>query len=188
MYCKQANHHMMKYFDGTVSEIENAKFREHLSLCEKCREDFEQLSYVLSDVEKQIIIEPPQDFEENIIKKLLHMETVKKNRKMKLRTYLYNIAAIFAVAIITVLIISFRITILQELPGRITTLYHFISGKLSGMFNNFQLDHSSVINKVQPILISYIENLKYYFYVFLTFIAIYFFFQEVNFLIPEKKN
>ncbi len=52
MQCKQINNHMMKYFDGNISELETEQLMRHLQKCTICADEFEVLREALFEIER----------------------------------------------------------------------------------------------------------------------------------------
>lgn len=187
MQCKQADNYMMKYFDDGIDELENIELKKHLSLCENCRIEYEQLSSILNDVEKEVIPEPSENFEENVIKKIKHMEANKKLHKIKVYKYLNIFAVIAAFIIVTALVIEFRIVLFNVLYEKISTFYPMVIDYLTNLINNFNSNHSELLDIIQPKVVLLLNDYKYYFYVLITFIGIYVLLQEAS-AFTLKKN
>ena len=70
MTCNDNNDRIMRYFDGTLNDIESAKMKQHLKGCLKCNAEYEDMKEILSTLENGDLIEPPEDFELKVMEKI----------------------------------------------------------------------------------------------------------------------
>lgn len=101
MKCNEAQDYMMKYFDKNINDIEEAQLRQHMKYCTKCSEEFLSLKEIFTDIEQDSVIEPPEDFELQVMSRI-EKEAVKYT-KPKENAYVYNVLLV-AVSFIFVII------------------------------------------------------------------------------------
>lgn len=70
MKCSESQNHMMKFFDKEINDIEEAQFRQHLKTCTKCSEEFFSMRDIFADLEQETAIEPPEDFELQVMNRI----------------------------------------------------------------------------------------------------------------------
>lgn len=70
MNCNNYNESIMKYFDGSLNDIESAQLKQHLKVCMKCNAEFEDMKVILTTLENGDMIEPPEDFEFKVMEKI----------------------------------------------------------------------------------------------------------------------
>ncbi len=105
MNCEEARNLMMKHFDGELSDIEFTRLCRHTEMCEKCGAEFGALKEILGLMEESGTIDPPENFEESVMKKIHQWEALVKKRREMLVTILYSV---FAVGIVLMsLLISY---------------------------------------------------------------------------------
>lgn len=95
MNCKLSSEYIMKYFDKDVNDIETAHMKQHFKTCKKCSMEFEELSSIFGALENDSIIEPPQDFELNVMEKVNTVELVRKKRNDRFLIALYSLVSAF---------------------------------------------------------------------------------------------
>jgi DNA phosphorothioation-dependent restriction protein DptG len=103
MNCKESNDYMMSYFDGNQNDIEHAQFKQHLKSCSCCSRDFESMKEIFCAIESKDSIEPPQDFEVNVMKKINSFEMTRKKRADAVLIFTYS----FVTVILTALAVAF---------------------------------------------------------------------------------
>jgi len=74
MQCKQISNHMMKYFDGNISELETEQLMRHLQKCTVCADEFEVLREALFEIEDLPDIDPPAELTVNIMKEICNQK------------------------------------------------------------------------------------------------------------------
>lgn len=103
MNCEQAGLFMMKFFDGEYNELEYIEFEEHLKCCKKCALDFANMKKVLSAVETDALIEPPENFESDVMAKVSRIKRAKQQKSKKWIVILYKTAAVICVFLLATL-------------------------------------------------------------------------------------
>jgi hypothetical protein len=103
MNCNESNEYMMRYFDGNQNDIENAQLKQHVKSCSTCNRDFESLKEIFCAIETKNSIEPPQDFEVNVMEKINALEMTRKKRADAILIFTYS----FVTVILTALAVLF---------------------------------------------------------------------------------
>lgn len=147
MNCQISQEYMMRYFDKEINDIEQAQLRQHLKSCNTCSESFESLSNVLKMVEAEGSVEPPEDFEACIMKKLSTNETLHKRRVERILFAIYWLATVALGILMFVVILNVREELLKSLQptadssGVMTVLYFIVQkfyGALDLLMSGFE--------------------------------------------------
>jgi hypothetical protein len=97
MNCKMAGEQILKFFDKDCSDIEAAKLRQHLKCCARCNDEFTGLSKVIKQLEETGEVEPPDDFEAGVMKKIASLErTTGKKHIILLTVFLAVLVSVVA--------------------------------------------------------------------------------------------
>lgn len=153
MNCEQTGGLIMKYFDGELSNTETELLNEHLKLCECCGQEFEALKGILDPVCGSEIIEPPENFEVSVMKRITDYELLRKKKRDMLLAILYSS---FTTGLVTMgLIIYYLINnvhingfihqpgTFSDILGNISALtvkcHIFLNGILGGLFKVFTI-------------------------------------------------
>lgn len=96
MNCNAHRESMMRFFDGDLDDISRAQLKQHLKTCKECCQEFENLSSILACLEKDNGIEPPLNFEEEVMTKIQALEAIKKRN---IRILMYAIPILIAISI-----------------------------------------------------------------------------------------
>jgi hypothetical protein len=93
----------MKFFDKEMNDIEEAQLKQHLKTCTKCSNEFTSLKEIFDYIEKDTDVEPPENFELQVMTRL------KKETKMYKGTNGENIFAydILLIAVSFIFVILF---------------------------------------------------------------------------------
>ena len=70
MKCNESRDYMMKFFDKNINDIEEAQLKQHIKSCTKCSEEFLSLKEIFSEIEQDSAIEPPEDFELQVMSRI----------------------------------------------------------------------------------------------------------------------
>jgi len=186
MNCEQSQELMMKYFDGNLNDIENQKFKQHLMMCEKCREDFEQLDGILNSIGDAIAVEPPQDFEENVMEKVHAFELERRKKTGKILMLLYNMTAVASVALLIVFFAGTREITMPEILKIIKLCAGFLAGTGSAMLSVLTAFFSLVTGVVRTLFHVFFSILTDYYYIVLTLMAILVAIQKMFFVLVEQ--
>jgi len=102
MKCNDSENYMMKFFDKEMNDIEEAKLKQHLKSCTNCSEQFVSLKDIFSDIEQSSEIEPPEDFELQVMNRIENEVTMYKST-FEESSFVYNILLV-AVSFIFVIL------------------------------------------------------------------------------------
>ncbi|MCX8131344.1 MAG: zf-HC2 domain-containing protein [Clostridia bacterium] len=106
MSCGLYDDSMMKYFDKELNDIETAQFKQHLKGCVSCSEEFEQLSGILGSIEKDIFIEPPLEFEAQVMGKIADLELAERKKPSVIKILILGMGTILTFLMASALIYS----------------------------------------------------------------------------------
>jgi len=157
--CKNIEESMMRYFDSGLNDIETAQMKQHLKSCGKCREDFENLNGVFDFLKTDVSIDPPGDFEANVMHRLRSIEEAQRKKREKALFALYWLASLALAALSIVLLLSMRNMIfgsLRQMAG-FSGAPAVISSVVSGFYG--------FLDRITDILVQagiIFENLYYY--------------------------
>jgi len=171
MNCKVSEDCMMRYFDGALNDIEAAQFKQHLKSCEKCNEGFESMNSILGSLIDDII-EPPEDFEEQVMKKVNLLEVERKKKSAKFIAFLYSIGALILITLTAFLISDLRgsISSVGDVGGSINS----VSDLLTSIFGAAETIFNVIINIISDFLQVVFVVIKAYYYVFIMLAAVLF--------------
>ncbi|MCR4436218.1 MAG: zf-HC2 domain-containing protein [Clostridiales bacterium] len=133
MNCKASQDYMMKYFDGCGNDIESAQFKQHLKTCKNCSEEFENLNEAFNFLTQDNGVEPPLDFEANVMKKIDSMEMVRRKRTERTLILLYWAATLALGALFALFVLDAKEAILHSVSragnGSVlaNALYHVLN-------------------------------------------------------------
>ncbi|MDF2984793.1 MAG: hypothetical protein K0R50_303 [Eubacterium sp.] len=102
MKCNESQVLMMKFFDRNINDIEEALLKQHIRTCTKCSEEFLSLKEIFSEIEQDSAIEPPEDFELQVMSRI-EKETVMYSKPTQQNDFVYNILLV-AVSFIFVIL------------------------------------------------------------------------------------
>lgn len=90
MKCVDSQNLIMKFFDRELNDIEEAQLKQHLKTCKKCSENFNSLKEIFNIVEQDPGIEPPEDFEAQVMYRITNEEKV-YTKHSDINQFVYNI-------------------------------------------------------------------------------------------------
>ncbi|MHB8064187.1 MAG: anti-sigma factor family protein [Ruminiclostridium sp.] len=90
MKCNDSQNHMMKFFDRELNDIEEAQLKLHLRICTNCSKEFVSLKEIFADIEQDSEIEPPEDFERQVMSRI-ETETKMYKKTTDQSAFVYNI-------------------------------------------------------------------------------------------------
>lgn len=102
MNCNESQNYMMKYFDRDLNDIEEAQLKQHIKSCRICSEEFSNLKQIFTEIEQDPEIEPPEDFELQVMDRI-EKETFMYQKQKDDNTFVYNILLV-AVSMIFVIV------------------------------------------------------------------------------------
>jgi len=121
MSCDIYRNLMMKYFDDDINDVESAQLRQHTKICKSCREEFEQLKDILESFKSDSLIEPPPDFQEQVMAKINSLED---KRKRNIEAVIYGIPILIFISLPVFLL--FRFSGSRILDAVIDTFEYFM--------------------------------------------------------------
>lgn len=140
MSCEMSKNYMMKYFDGELSETEEAQLKQHLENCRGCREEFNSMRDILAAVEGQPNPEPPSDFEARVMVGVNEIEKKRREKNSKLLVFLYNGAILLSIVMLLIFVADMK---------QISLFAAF--EKISGYFDSFSSVTSAVLGVIRDI-------------------------------------
>lgn len=102
MKCNEYQDLMMKFFDKSLNDIEEARFKQHLKVCNSCNEEFLSLKEILFEIEQDSAAEPPENFELQVMSRI-EKETVMYTGNSRENSFAYDIL-LMAVSFIFVIL------------------------------------------------------------------------------------
>jgi len=147
MSCQKYNEYMMSYFDANINDIEMASLKQHLKLCKNCSNEFEGLKSVLNAIDINNGIEPPENFEAEVISKIKSYEVIHKKLNERLIAFFCTSVTIAMVVSVIILSEIINAPAVRELLGRfgvfsgmlltiyniVDTIFVFAAGILNGL-------------------------------------------------------
>lgn len=118
MNCEIANGLIMKHFDGTINDIESAQLKQHLKTCGPCSTDFKNMNEIFGALEKLETIEPPQNFEAQVMNKINVYEAEKRKRTDRSLGFLYTAACMMLLLLSVLLMIDINGIDVTRMAGR----------------------------------------------------------------------
>lgn len=135
MSCEQTNEYIMKYLDGTLNDIENAQLKQHTKTCMNCRQQFNDLCMIFDALEDAEPIEPPMDFEAQVMKRIASQKAAEKERNANIAAFLYNIALSLSIVLLTAFVINLNNSV--SFSGILLMLQDALSGVYDFVFSLF---------------------------------------------------
>lgn len=151
MNCERTGGLIMKYFDGEMSVSETDQMNEHLKQCESCSQEFEALKGIFDPVYNNVTIEPPENFEASVMRRIASYELLKKKKRDMLVAILYSS---FTIGIVTLVLVISYVTsnvdinsfvrhlgafsgTVENIIGFAVKYYVFLSGIVGGLLKVF---------------------------------------------------
>ncbi len=163
MNCNKANKLIMEYIDCNISPEDEFLLKNHLKICSECQESFKFYTEILEEfsLNNKTIIQAPEDFEKNVMKKIENIEPkyIKEKNNKKLITFVFLFMASLTFSIF--LMISLNKDVFLENPEKMPVLrayYYFFDKIFNISLENFSLTY--IINSLYDILPHIIESLK----------------------------
>lgn len=116
MNCITSNDLIMKYYDGGANDLEKAQLKQHLKTCKKCSEEFESLKEIFNCLQEDNQIEPPKDFEEQVMKKVNMYEISRRKKVDSFLMIIYGITLLMLAALTVTFVLKIKdMRILQSI-------------------------------------------------------------------------
>ena len=100
MACEKFKNTMDEYIDGILSGEELSEFQGHLSVCNACRQEIEELQSMLSWLKQASHVTPPKDLRESVLAEL------KEQGRNRRRFFPGFSQAVAAAAVLIMLVVS----------------------------------------------------------------------------------
>ncbi len=135
MNCKQSGDYMMKYLDGELSDSEHAQLIHHINKCNQCCIEFQEYNSIVKVLEEDKGLEPPENFEIKVMKKIKIIDNSAKLRTEKRLVLLYFVSSIILSIGIIICSVFFKDHILEfmKYTGIPTGVTYTIYGILSNI-------------------------------------------------------
>lgn len=98
MKCVDSKNYIMKFFDRELNDIEEAHLKQHLKTCKDCSEEFNSLKEIFDIVEQESEIEPPEDFEIQVMSRIAKETKMYKNNNE-------NTSSVYSILLVSVSLI-----------------------------------------------------------------------------------
>jgi len=183
MKCNDSQNFIMKYFDRELNDIEEAQMKQHLKVCKNCSDEFESLKEIFNVIEQGPEIEPPEDFERQVMYRIEH-ETEMYRKSTANNNFVYGILLI---ALSFIFVISLGGTLCESLrtPVNIMQLFDTASIYLKDFF-------SAAVSMGRGIVIAVVgvaaSIYKTYYYAYIVMGVILFMILRVFFRILKASN
>ncbi|RCX13547.1 putative zinc finger protein [Anaerobacterium chartisolvens] len=148
MSCDSYNGSIMRYFDGNIDHAERLGLEQHLETCEDCRRDFEQMDSILNAIGGECAIEPPEDFEQQVMDKIRMMYPIQSKKPNILFIAMYGFAAMMLFTVCSILSYSIMGISLVKLFSGIAGNYISTSEVIDMVYFNVQSVAVSVFETV----------------------------------------
>ncbi len=110
MTCNNANELIMKHMDGLLSKEESMELNQHLTVCDKCKQEFEVFNNLLQnfDYECEIVnnVDLGEDFNRSVMEEVFSIGYI--NKPTFLKKVLFNLSSILAFSIIGFCLVAFN--------------------------------------------------------------------------------
>jgi hypothetical protein len=183
MKCNDSQNLIMKYFDRELNDIEDAQLKQHIRVCKHCSDEFESLKEIFNAVEQQQDIEPPEDFERQVMYRIKN-ETVMYEKNTVNNNFVYGIL----LAVLSfVFVISIGGAIFESLQTPVNVMQFF--GTASDYLKDF---FSAAVSTGRGIVIAIVgvaaSIYKTYYYAYIVMGVILFMILKVFFRILKSGN
>jgi len=114
--CSEINDLIMKYLDGSISELELKLLDKHRLNCRECNEEFEMMTEIFKCINELPEISPPYNLEEKVMKRIRNQRALSSMASM-----LVGVAGLFAFAYYMMIFIILPfiqdISLVQQVSG-----------------------------------------------------------------------
>lgn len=181
MNCKLSDEYMMKYFDRQLNDIELAQMKQHLKTCKRCGEGFGELDGIVSLLETESMVEPPEDFEIQVMNKINSYENSRRRSTSKLLVFLYNFTTAVAVALLLIFVVQ-----LKEVDIRIGQYFTSFSGFTEGLYS-FATEAFGIVSGVVRAFVQVaVILIRNYYYILITLAALLLAVQKTFFILVKQ--
>ena len=183
MRCNDSQNFMMKFLDKEINDIEEAQLKQHLKTCTNCSEEFSNLKEVFSYIEEDTAIEPPDNFEHQV------MSRIKKETQMYKKgsddgTFVYNI---LLVAVSFIFVILFGGILWEVLSSPVQYIQSFQS--IVDYSKEFFAAAVSMVKGISIAIVGVTASIyKTYYYAYIILGILLFMIQKVFFKMVKAGN
>ncbi|NLM47631.1 MAG: DUF4349 domain-containing protein [Epulopiscium sp.] len=96
MICEQYREWISFYIDGVLENEEKIAFENHLKTCKECRQELEEIQFLIEEIQKIPEKTLPEDYHKDLMLKLYKERDEKKSEKKKLDFNLKKLTAVAA--------------------------------------------------------------------------------------------
>jgi Fe2+ transport system protein B len=166
MNCNDYSSSIMRYYDGSLNDIESAQLKQHLKVCKNCSCEFEDMKLILNTLENDNKIEPPEDFEINVMDRIKTIQHEWKKVPDNTIKFIYG----FTTFLLVLLLFMFTMNIFmgEGVLEAITTrfsLFKFFISIISSMYDFAQTIISVIGDLVNAIVKMVVNIVKAYYYI-----------------------
>lgn len=104
MNCDAYRDLMMMHFDGNINDVDFARLKQHMNACASCKSEFMQLESILNSLEEGEIVEPPSDFESQVMTRI---KTLEQNKNRNIEALIYGIPILIIISLPAILLFRF---------------------------------------------------------------------------------
>mgnify|MGYP000889325232 CR=1 FL=1 len=179
MNCETSRDLIIKYFDGELSDVEEAQLKQHFKSCQSCREEFDTTKEIMNELEMQVGIEPPSDFEAKVMKKVDEIAAKRKERSERILVLLYNAATLLSIVLLLVFVADMKQVSLSAAFEKLQVYFNSFSTVTSAIFGVVQ-DIFGILGSALKVVFEVAFSIvKTYYYVFIALIMLFFAIQRL---------
>jgi anti-sigma factor RsiW len=171
MNCETSKDYIMKYFDGELSEIEEAQFRQHLKICPDCGNEFYCMQTIFAALGTKAGIEPPADFETRVMDRVASIEKERKEKRAKRIVWLYNASTLLSVILLLIYVADLKQVSILSAFDKIAGYFGSFSGAAAAVAGVVKDLFGLVSNALTVVADVAFSIVKSYYYVFLALIV-----------------
>ena len=171
MNCKLSDDYTMRYFDGSLNDIEIAKLKQHLKTCRKCSIEFKNMDEIVTFLETRDTVEPPEGFVADVMKKVSSIGALSRKRTDRWLILLYNFTTIVSVVLLAIYAISLKEVSMLELLKQAGKVFSSFSSMVSGFRSIFTGAYNIVTGLTGALLNTAVILCREYYHVLIILLA-----------------
>ncbi len=180
MNCEMSKNHLMKYFDGDLTEVEEVQFRQHLKGCSSCSDEFICMEAIFSTLGKQTEeVEPPANFEAMVMEQVGVIEKQRSEKTSKQLVLLYNGATLLSIVLLLVFVADLKQVSIFGAVEKIQEYFTSFSSVTTAVFGVVQDIFRLIAGALYVVIEVAFTIVKNYYYVFLALIVMLFAIQKL---------
>lgn len=172
MNCKLSGDYTMKYFDGSLNDIENAQLKQHLKACKKCNVEFKNMDEIVTFLKTSGTVEPPECFVEDVMKKVSSIEALSRKRADRWLILLYNFTTAVFVVLLTIFTIGLKEASISGLFEQAGKAFSSFSSAAFGLRSIIIEAYNVVTGLAGTLLNTAVIICKEYYHVFIILLSI----------------